>query len=297
MIALIAALWAYDGWSDVTHAAGEIQNPRRSLPLALVGGVGIVGVLYMLTNAAIQYVLPAATIANSDRPAVAAILLSVGPAGAWIFSVGLAISYGSTFIGSALTGARVPFAAARDGLFFRGLAYVHPRFKTPSRALILQATSALFRDSSRWPSFRSGSFTLPSLQRSSSFAAARRLPRAQTAPVTCGDIPSYCALHRSSCCAAGLLLRRDQPRNSLIGSAIILFGIPLYYIMNKRPTLAAAVLNHPLVHAYIFMRRSLPRKNPAVPRRIMRVPLVLILEGAQRTLQRSSAHSDRSPKT
>ena len=62
MIALIAALWAYDGWSDVTHAAGEIQNPRRSLPLALVGGVGIVGVLYMLTNAMIQYVLPAATI-------------------------------------------------------------------------------------------------------------------------------------------------------------------------------------------------------------------------------------------
>src|SRR5882757_11566447 len=80
MVALIAALWAYDGWSDVTHTAGEIQNPQRSLPFALVGGVTIVGVLYMLTNAAIQYVLPATAIANADRPAVAAILLSVGPA-------------------------------------------------------------------------------------------------------------------------------------------------------------------------------------------------------------------------
>src|SRR5260370_26611062 len=101
MVALIAALWAYDGWSDVTHTAGEIQNPQRSLPLALIGGVCIVGVLYMMTNAAIQFVLPATTIANADRPAVPALLQSAGPAAAWLFSIGLAISYGSTFIRSA----------------------------------------------------------------------------------------------------------------------------------------------------------------------------------------------------
>ena len=120
------------------------SNPQRSLPFALVGGVTIVAILYMLTNAAIQYVLPANVIANADRPAVSAILLSAGPAAAWIFSIGLAISYGSTFIGSSLTGARIPFAAARDGLFFKRLDYVHPRFKTPSRALILQAVISSF---------------------------------------------------------------------------------------------------------------------------------------------------------
>ena len=65
MIALVAALWAYDGWSDVTTMAGEVQKPQRSMPLALVGGVAIVGALYMLTNAAIQYVLPAAAIATA----------------------------------------------------------------------------------------------------------------------------------------------------------------------------------------------------------------------------------------
>src|SRR6202021_1577905 len=63
MIALVAALWAYDGWSDVSQMAGEVKNPQRALPLALVGGVTIVGVLYMLTNGAIQSVLPSAAIA------------------------------------------------------------------------------------------------------------------------------------------------------------------------------------------------------------------------------------------
>ena len=72
MVALIASLWAYDGWNDLTMVAGEVKRPERSLPIALIAGVGIVGVLYMATNAAIQYILPAATISVSPRPAVVA---------------------------------------------------------------------------------------------------------------------------------------------------------------------------------------------------------------------------------
>jgi basic amino acid/polyamine antiporter, APA family len=139
MIALIAALWAYDGWSDVVTMAGEVQRPQRSMPLALVGGVVIVGALYMLTNAAIQFVLPAAAIAAVDRPAADAMRLVAGHWGAALVSIGMAVSIGATFVGSSLSGARVPFAAARDGLFFKQLAHVSPRFHTPSSALILQA--------------------------------------------------------------------------------------------------------------------------------------------------------------
>ena len=139
MIALVAALWAYDGWSDVTTMAGEVENPQRSFPLALVGGVTIVGVLYMLTNAAIQYVLPATVIAGAERPAADAMRLVAGHWGAVLVSLGMAVSIGATFVGSSLSGARVPFAAARDGLFFRQLAHVSPRFHTPSAALVLQA--------------------------------------------------------------------------------------------------------------------------------------------------------------
>src|ERR1700722_20070444 len=249
MVALIAALWAYDGWSDVTHTAGEIQNPQRSLPLALVGGVCIVGVLYMMTNAAIQFVLPASVIANADRPAVAAILLSAGPAAAWLFSIGLAVSYGSTFIGSSLTGARIPFAAARDGLFFRGLAYVHPRFKTPSRALILQATLSsillLFINTFQ------GLFSLAIFSEwlfyaavtASVFVFRRRETAAQRAnrPYSVWGYPFVPALFIIAAVVLLVFSFADQPRNSLIGTAIILLGIPLHYLMQRRRPARTAV--------------------------------------------------------
>jgi APA family basic amino acid/polyamine antiporter len=242
MVALIAALWAYDGWSDVTHTAGEIQNPQRSLPFALVVGVSIVGVLYMMTNAAIQFVLPASVIATSDRPAVAAILLSVGPAAAWLFSIGLAISYGSTFIGSSLTGARIPFAAARDGLFFRGLAYVHPRFKTPSRALILQATisSALLLLINTFQ----GLFSLAIFSEWLFYAAVtasvfvfrhRETPaQAASRPYSVWGYPVVPALFIAAAAVLLVFSFADQPRNSLIGSAIILLGIPIHFILQRR---------------------------------------------------------------
>src|SRR6185437_8808646 len=124
MTALIAALWAYDGWSDVSP---------------LVGGVFIVAALYMLVQGAIQYILPAAVIATSDRPAADALRVIAGSAGAALVTIGMAVSICATFVGSSLSGARVPFAAARDHLFPRSLAAIHPRFHTPSASLILQA--------------------------------------------------------------------------------------------------------------------------------------------------------------
>src|SRR5882757_1205708 len=82
MAALVAALWAYDGWNDLNMVAGEVKKPERSIPMALIFGVATVGALYMLVNAAVQYVLPAAAIAASPRPASDAIGLVLGPMGA-----------------------------------------------------------------------------------------------------------------------------------------------------------------------------------------------------------------------
>ena len=249
MVALIAALWAYDGWSDVTHTAGEIQNPQRSLPIALIGGISIVGILYMMTNAAIQYVLPAATIAHADRPAVAAVLINAGPAAAWLFSIGLAISYGSTFIGSSLTGARIPFAAARDGLFFRSLAYVHPRFKTPSNALILQAvvSSALLllintfqglfslAIFSEWLFYAAVTATVFVFRRRDAAANPPGLESA-TRPYSMWGYPVLPALFIAAAIVLLVFSFADQPRNSLIGTAIILCGIPIHYLLQRRRT-------------------------------------------------------------
>lgn len=143
MTALIAALWAYDGWNLVTTVSAEIREPQRSLPIALIFGVAIVALLYMLLNAAVQYVMPPAAIAASPRPASDAMLLVMGSAGAAIVSAGMALSMLVTLNGSTMTGARIPFALARDGYFFHSLAKVHPRFHTPSVALGVQAFLAI----------------------------------------------------------------------------------------------------------------------------------------------------------
>src|SRR6202030_3052264 len=91
MLALIATLWAYDGWNDLTMVAGEVRRPERALPIALIGGLFIVGILFMATNAAIQFILPAAQIAASQRPAVAALRIVAGPDGAARGAAGLAL--------------------------------------------------------------------------------------------------------------------------------------------------------------------------------------------------------------
>ena len=139
MIALIAALWAYDGWNDLTMVAGEVRRPEHNLPFALIAGLFIVGALYMATNAAIQYILPAAQIAASPRPAVAAMALVAGHQGAALVSAGMALSIFVTLNGTIMSGARIPFAAARDGLFFRQMGTIHPRFQSPSTSLVVQA--------------------------------------------------------------------------------------------------------------------------------------------------------------
>jgi APA family basic amino acid/polyamine antiporter len=141
--ALVAALWAYDGWNDLNMVAGEVKRPERSIPMALIAGVATVGVLYMLMNAAVQYVLPANVIAASPRPASDAVALVMGRVGAGIVSAGMALSMLVTLNGTIMSGARVPFAVARDGYFFRALAEVHPRFHTPSVAIVVQAALSI----------------------------------------------------------------------------------------------------------------------------------------------------------
>ena len=141
--ALVAALWAYDGWNDLNMVAGEVRRPEQNLPIGLIAGVGAVAALYMLTNAAVQYVLPASAVAASSRPASDALATALGSGGAALVSAGMALSMVVTLNGTVMSGGRVPFAAARDGYFFSALAKVHPRFHTPSVALIVQAMLAI----------------------------------------------------------------------------------------------------------------------------------------------------------
>ena len=241
MIALIAALWAYDGWSDVTQMAGEVKQPQRSLPLALVGGVAIVGGLYMLTNLAIQYVLPAWVIAAADRPAADALRLVAGNAGAALVSVGMAVSICATFVGSSLSGARVPFAAAQDKLFPSVLARIHPRFHTPWASLVMQAVicTLLLLVIGRFQALFSlaifSEWLFYALTTASVFVFRAREPQTPR-PYRVTGYPVVPALFIVAALVLLVFSFMDQPRNSTLGAVVILCGVPVHFAFQRRKT-------------------------------------------------------------
>lgn len=138
-IALVSVLWTYDGFADVGFVAGEVTNPGRTLPRAIIFGTIAVVVLYVATNVAYHYVLPVDAVARS--PLVAADVMDAlfGSAGVVAVSFFVMISSFSAVNGGMLAAPRVFFAMAEDRLFFRALARVHPQFRTPHIAILLSA--------------------------------------------------------------------------------------------------------------------------------------------------------------
>lgn len=239
MAALVAALWAYDGWNDLNMVAGEVRQPERNIPIGLIAGVATVAVLYMLVNAAVQFVLPAEAIAASARPASDAIGLVWGSLGAGLVSIAMAISMLVTLNGTIMSGARVPFAVARDRYFFSALAEVHPRFHTPSVALIVQATLAIalllfggsFRQLFSLAIFAEWLFYM--IAASTVFIFRRREP--QTArPYRVWGYPLIPTLFVLSSALLLYYTFSENLRNSLYGSAVILMGTPIFFAFARR---------------------------------------------------------------
>jgi basic amino acid/polyamine antiporter, APA family len=139
LTAMVGALWAYDGWIDLTFAGSEIVEPHKNIPRAVVGGTVTVGVIYLLANIVYFRVLPIEAVAAAPNVASETVRVFAGTkAAAWI-TAAMVISAFTTLNSSVLTGSRVPFAMARDGLFFRVADGIHPRFRTPSGAIAFQA--------------------------------------------------------------------------------------------------------------------------------------------------------------
>jgi APA family basic amino acid/polyamine antiporter len=132
-------LMAYNGWSYVSFVAGEVKDPQRNIPRALALGMGAVMILYIGANLGYMNALSLAQIASADRVGATAAARALGPVGANLISITVLISVTAAINGCILTGSRIPFAQARDGLFFRRFATVHPRFQTPSFAIAVQA--------------------------------------------------------------------------------------------------------------------------------------------------------------
>ena len=237
--ALVASLWAYDGWNDLNMVAEEVRRPERNIPIALIAGVAIVGALYILVNAAVQYVLPVDTIAISQRPASDAIAVVLGPLGASIVSAGMALSMFVTLNGTIMSGARVPFAVARDRYFFRALADVHPRFHTPSGAIVVQCVLAIllllgggnFRQFFSLAIFAEWLFYM--ISGSTVFVFRKRDPNARR-PYHVWGYPVVPALFVAASAVLLYYTFTDNLRNSSLGLLVIAAGIPVFYYFSRK---------------------------------------------------------------
>ncbi len=238
--ALVAALWAYDGWNNAGMLGSEIERPGRNFPRAVIGGTLAVIAVYLAANLAYFTILDSSQVASSSRVAADMMRRIAGARGGAIVSMAVMISILAALNGSLLSGSRVPFAMARDGYFFRSISRVHPRFRTPSAGIgLLGLCSCLVLLSGHYDELYTlvifPSWILYALTAAAVIVLRRKFPEAGR-PYR---VPGYPAIPILFVLVAGLLLYStllSSPRESAIGFAVILAGVPFYrYWIGNRP--------------------------------------------------------------
>jgi APA family basic amino acid/polyamine antiporter len=236
--ALVAALWAYDGWNNVGMVASEVRNPQRNLPIALIGGTAGVICIYMLANWAYFRVLSPADVGAHKLVAAEMMQRIAGPRGAAAVSLAAMISIFAALNGSILTGARVPYAAARDGLFFASAARVHPAFHTPGISiLMLSAWSSVLVLSGKYDELFDfvifGSWILYAMATASVFVLRRKRPDLPRPYRTIG-YPAVPFLFLLGATVLEISTLWTKPRQSIAGIVLILLGLPFYFYWSRR---------------------------------------------------------------
>jgi APA family basic amino acid/polyamine antiporter len=232
LTAMVGALWAYDGWIDLTFAGSEIQEPQKNIPRAVVGGTIIVGAIYLLTNAICFYVLPLTSVAKAAIPVSEAVKVFAGESAASWITAAMVLSAFTTLNSSILTGARVPFAMARDGVFFRVADGVHPQFHTPSGALVFQGVvSAIMVMTGEFEDLFSlfifAQWIFYALTVASIFGLRKREPNLER-PYRAWGFPWLPAIFVLGATALTVNLFIERPWRSMVGLALILSGLFFY---------------------------------------------------------------------
>ena len=235
---MAAVLMAYNGWSYVSFVAGEVTDPQRNLPRSLALGMGVVMILYVGANLAYMNVLTVPEIAATERVGAAVAERSMGSSGATALSAIVLMSIVGAINGCILTGARIPFAQARDGLFFSRFGRIHPRFKTPSFAIVAQGvwtgvliltgsyeTLATYTILSAWLFY--------SLSVAAVWVLRRRLPSA-TRPYKMWGYPVTLWLFLAVSLWFLVDTMVNQPKPSLTAMLLAAAGIPFYFLWRVR---------------------------------------------------------------
>lgn len=230
--ALSGAFWAYDGWNNITYVAGEVRQPSRNIPRALFLGTAAVATLYILVNLAYLNVLPLGEMAGSKLVAADAMQVVLGAVGGALISGLVIFSTFGTANGTILASARVHFAMARDGLFFRSLGNVHPRFRTPARSLLVQGLwasalvfSGTFDQLTDMLIFVSWIFYL--LGALGVFVLRVREPHTPR-PYRVWGYPVVPAVFVLFAATYVVITLRQDFRNSAFGLLLVALGVPLY---------------------------------------------------------------------
>ena len=242
LAAMAAALWAYDGWEDLNLVGSEVANPEKNMQRALVWGVLTVAIIYIFFNAVCFYVLPFANVAQSQHVASDVLARFAGSRAAQLVTLAMVISALGSLNSSILSGARVDYAMARDGLFFRSLASIHPKFRTPGAALLFQAIlasvmalSGTFEDLTSlfifagWIFYGLATVGLFRLR-----YAEPDMPR----PYRCWGYPWVPGLFVLGAAALTINLWIDRPLRCTIGLALMFFGLVFYRHWKKTASVA-----------------------------------------------------------
>jgi amino acid transporter len=232
LAALAAALWAYDGWEDLNLVGSEVENPQKTFPRALLSGVALVAAIYLLFSAACLRVLPFDGVANSPHIASDVVERVAGRGAAYWMTLAMVVSAIGSLNSSVLSGARVPYAMARDRIFFRIVDGIHPKFLTPSRALIFQgilaglmALTGTFEELTSlfifagWIFYGLAVVALFRLRKTEP-----EMPR----PYHCWGYPWVPGIFVAGALALTLSILVQRPGRSLVGLLLIAAGLPFY---------------------------------------------------------------------
>ena len=236
--AMTPVMFAYGGWQTASFVAGEMRDPRRDLARGLLMGVlGVIG-LYVGVNVACVMALGAGGLAASAAPASAVMRAAFGPGGASLIAVGIAVSTFGFLSQGMLTAPRVYFAMADDGLFFRGVAWVHPRTRVPVVAIALQGVLALLIALSGTYEqilnyVTSVDFIFFGLTAGTIFVFRRRAAGEAPPFAHVPGHPVTTALFAAACLVIVAATVYHYPANSAIGLAIMLAGIPAYLLWSR----------------------------------------------------------------
>ncbi|MBI4419237.1 MAG: amino acid permease [Gemmatimonadetes bacterium] len=237
-LGMIGVLWAYEGWQYVTFSAGEAADPQRTFPRAIVLGTALLIGIYVLANVGYLAGLGAVGVAGSDRVAAEAVEAIVGGGTAKLIAAAILVSIFSAANGLTITSPRVYYAMARDGLFFRQLGEVHPRFGTPAFAVVagtawamVLAASGTFEQLLTYVVFVGWIFY--ALGAACVFVLRRRDPTAAR-PFRVPGYPWTPLVFILAAAALVLNTIATQPGRAAIGVGVVLLGVPVYFVWRGR---------------------------------------------------------------